>query len=123
MEAADGSKSKAAAASGGVEASAAADKTPAAGRMTKLVKVEQQFIDSLLVRPKINIDRLARGTLFDARAEVLVDDPEVEEMRAEAAATVAFVKKLNDVNEDILAQYKEKGYAMGDGSEELLCMH
>jgi hypothetical protein len=75
------------------------------------------------VRPRINIDRLARGTLFDALAEVLVDDPEVEEMRAEAAATVAFVKKLNDVNEDILAQYKEKGYAMDDGSEELLCMH
>ena len=41
-----------------------------------------------------------------------MDDAELEEMRAKAAATVAFFNKLNQENEDILAQYKEKGYAM-----------
>jgi len=33
-------------------------------------------------------------------------------MRAKAAAAVAFFNKVNQESEDILAQYKEKGYAM-----------
>ena len=61
--------------------------------------------------PKMDVDEFARCNLFVAFREMM-DDAELEEMRAKAAATVAFFNKLNQENEDILAQYKEKGYAM-----------
>ncbi|KAL6637943.1 hypothetical protein ACP70R_025515 [Stipagrostis hirtigluma subsp. patula] len=75
-------------------------------KKTKLVRVKQGFIDSLLAWP--------RKPFIGVPAESIDTLPPKlrESFHATMATTVALMKKIRDEEEDILEQYRTKGFAM-----------
>ncbi|CAL4889237.1 unnamed protein product [Urochloa decumbens] len=89
-----------------MEAAAAEGKAkPAEGKKTKMVRVKQEHIDALLAR------RPMSPFPFIPEEHILRLDPkEQEETRARQAKIAALIKVVRD-EEDILEQYRVKGYA------------
>ncbi|KAL6637944.1 hypothetical protein ACP70R_025516 [Stipagrostis hirtigluma subsp. patula] len=103
-----GKEEGAAAVNGMATASEEEGKAKAAvGKKTKLVRVKQEFIDGLLARP--------RKPFKGISAEFMdkIPDPKLRKsLQASMARTAALMKKLRDEEEDILEQYRTKGFAM-----------
>jgi len=88
------------------EEATAGEAKPAAGvQRTRLVKVDQEIIDLKL--KQVPASRRPLPVFFD---EVL-DRPGKPGLRAIHASAAAIVQRLNDRDEDILHQYRTKGYA------------
>ncbi|KAL6637945.1 hypothetical protein ACP70R_025517 [Stipagrostis hirtigluma subsp. patula] len=79
----------------------------AVGKKTKLVMVQQGYIDALLARPRKPF------TGMPAEAMDRYPNPKLRKMlHATMASTVELMKKIRDKEEDILEQYRTKGFAM-----------
>ncbi|KAL6637942.1 hypothetical protein ACP70R_025514 [Stipagrostis hirtigluma subsp. patula] len=77
------------------------------GKKTKLVRVKQGFIDSLLARPR-------KPFVLPPEPSNKIRPDMRERIKAAMATTAALMKKIRDEEEDILEQYRTKGFAMAE---------
>lgn len=102
--------------SGGVvEAAAVIDKLLETKNKTnkkkKLVRVSQQYINHLLANELKRVSFAADEDILGPFA-LFMDPKEVEEYRADSARAAVIFNDMYDTVEDILKQYRDKGYAM-----------
>lgn len=89
------------------------------GRRTKLVRVQQRYIDCLLKRTPVGPFR----TLSDETIDAVYETPEKREWYLRFQAETAALLKAKDKEDAILEQYREHGFAMeevlvGDDDDE-----
>ncbi|KAF8691496.1 hypothetical protein HU200_040642 [Digitaria exilis] len=84
----------------------AAGKSKLSSEGKKMVRVQQEYIDGLLARRPIKPFPFIPEEIIQRQ-----DPKEQEETRALQAMIAAHIKVVRDEEEDILEQYRVKGYA------------